>query len=143
MRRRRFIGTLAAAPILALGGGLLAETALTATRSLPQSGMPEPNSSPFPDPGRPGQGQWPGNSSPFPQPGNNPPFPSMPNARHAILVEHQKRMKKDVARLYDLADKLRKKVAKTNSTEVLSLDMIRTAEEIQKLAKQIINLAKG
>jgi len=63
--------------------------------------------------------------------------------RHAILVENQKHIQKDVARLYDLADKLRKKVAKTNSSEVLSLDMIRTADEIQKLARQIVNLAKG
>lgn len=73
-------------------------------------------------------------------------MPELPKAKinqHAILVQNQKDIRKNVDQLYDLAGKLRKQVHSTDSSEVLSLDMIQTANDIQKLAKKIVDLAKG
>jgi hypothetical protein len=61
----------------------------------------------------------------------------------AILEERQKNIKKDVEKLYDLASQLKREVEKTDSTTVLSLAMLKKAEEIEKLAKQIKDRAKG
>jgi len=61
----------------------------------------------------------------------------------AILEERQKNIKKDVEKLYDLASQLKTEVEKTDSTTVLSLAMLKKAEEIEKLAKQIKDRAKG
>ncbi|MDE3136109.1 MAG: hypothetical protein KGL59_06025 [Acidobacteriota bacterium] len=60
-----------------------------------------------------------------------------------ILVYQQKQLKMDVTDLYDLARKLRNQVLKTDSTEVLSVDMLHTAQKIQNLAKHIQDLARG
>ena len=60
-----------------------------------------------------------------------------------VLAYHEKQMRKEVYHLYDLARKLRNQVNKTDSTEVLSLDMLHTTEEIEKLAKHIRDLARG
>src|SRR5258706_7982918 len=61
----------------------------------------------------------------------------------AILEERQKNIKKDVEKLYALASQLKTEVEKTDSTTVLSLAMLKKAEEIEKLAKQIKDRAKG
>src|SRR5260221_10557931 len=61
----------------------------------------------------------------------------------AILEERQKNIKKDVEKLYDLASQLKTEVEKTDSTTVLSLAMLKKAEEIEKLAKQIKDRAKA
>jgi len=70
----------------------------------------------------------------------NPNFPSPTKTR---LEEHQKNIKKEVEKLYDLASELKTEVEKTDSTTVLSLSMLKKAEEIEKLAKQIKDHAKG
>jgi hypothetical protein len=61
----------------------------------------------------------------------------------ALLEERQKNIKKDVEKLYNLATQLKAEVDKTDSTSVLSLPMLKKAEEIEKLAKQIKDRAKG
>lgn len=61
----------------------------------------------------------------------------------AILKGNQKDIKKDVERLAELAQELKKEVEKTDSAEVLSLPLVRKAEEIEKLAKRIRSLARG
>jgi hypothetical protein len=61
----------------------------------------------------------------------------------AMLEERQKNIKKDVEKLYDLAAQLKAEVEKTDSTTVLSLAMLKKAEEIEKLARQIKDRAKG
>ena len=61
----------------------------------------------------------------------------------ALLEERQKNIKKEVEKLYDLAAQLKTEVEKTDSTTVLSLAMVKKAEEIEKLAKQIKDHAKG
>ena len=87
----------------------------------------------------------------FPEPGQSNPNATLPApdpamadaARKAMLKENQKDIKKNVEKLYDLASELKKQVEKTDSAAVLSLDLIRKAEEIEKLAKQIKDRAKG
>ena len=75
---------------------------------------------------------------------NGPNSASLPaNSSKAILEERQKDIKKDVEKLYDLAAQLKSEVEKTDSTTILSLAMLRKAEEIEKLARQIKDRAKG
>ena len=66
-----------------------------------------------------------------------------PGATKALLEQHQKDIKKDVEKLYELASELKTEVDKTDATAVLSLVMLKKAEEIEKLAKQIKDHAKG
>lgn len=136
MERRRFISALATAPFLAWLGGAAAEVLFGATRNPPQRQRS------FPGHYTPGMPQ---NQQPWPGPGQQFP-PVQINKRqvqHEMLMQKEKNIRKDVARLYDLAGKLRKQVSDTDSSEVLSVKMIRTAEEIEKLAKHIRNLARG
>jgi hypothetical protein len=60
-----------------------------------------------------------------------------------LLEANQKEMRKNVEKLYDLARELKAEVEKTDSVQVLSLSMVRKAEEIERLAKEIRNRAKG
>ena len=82
----------------------------------------------------------------LPPPGREP--PTLPDTdlpkvdKKALLKDNQKQIQDDVQRLYTLASELKEQVAKTDSTAVLSLAMVRKAEEIEKLAKQIKNLAR-
>jgi hypothetical protein len=68
-------------------------------------------------------------------------FPA--NGSKAMLEERQKSIKKDVEKLYDLAAQLKTEVEKTDSTTILSLAMLKKAEEIEKLARQIKDHARG
>jgi hypothetical protein len=61
----------------------------------------------------------------------------------AILEQRQKDIKKQIEKLYDLASQLKAEVEKTDATVVLSLAMVKKAEEIEKLAKHIKENAKG
>jgi hypothetical protein len=63
--------------------------------------------------------------------------------RKAVLEQHQKDIKKDIEKLYDLATQLKTEVEKTDATSILSIGMVKKAEEIEKLAKQIKDRAKG
>jgi hypothetical protein len=69
----------------------------------------------------------------------NPP----PGAKKAMLEQHQKDIKKDIEKLYTLASELKTEVEKTDATVILSLAMVKKAEEIEKLARQIKDHAKG
>jgi hypothetical protein len=64
-------------------------------------------------------------------------------AKKAVLEQHQKDIKKDIEKLFDLAQDLKAEVEKTDATAVLSLSMLKKTEEIEKLAKQIREHAKG
>ena len=75
---------------------------------------------------------------------NNPNSANLPaNSSKAMLEERQKSIKKDVEKLYDLAAQLKTEVEKTDSTTILSLAMLKKAEEIEKLARQIKDHARG
>jgi len=66
-----------------------------------------------------------------------------PGSRKAALEENEKNIKKKVERLFQLATELKDEVDKTDSAKVLSLAMLKKAEEIEKLAKDIKSRAKG
>jgi hypothetical protein len=59
------------------------------------------------------------------------------------LDQNQKEMKRDIQKLCALADQLKRQVDKTDSTSVLSLNLVDQAKEIEDLAKHIKNLARG
>ena len=64
-------------------------------------------------------------------------------ASKVALQENDKSIKKSVEKLFQLASELKAEVDKTDSAQVLSLPMVKKAEEIEKLAKDIKSRAKG
>ena len=60
-----------------------------------------------------------------------------------LLEANQKDIKRSVERLFQLARELKTEVEKTDSVQVLSVAMIKKAEEIEKLAKSIRSRAIG
>jgi len=66
-----------------------------------------------------------------------------PGARKAALEENEKNIKQKVERLFQLATELKDEVDKTDSAKVLSVAMLKKAEEIERLAKDIKSRAKG
>ena len=80
-----------------------------------------------------------------PKPGHEPmpEAPALPSAEKRILEDNDKDMKKKVDRLYQLAAELKEQVDKTDSSKVLSLNLVKKAEEIEKLARDIKNRSKG
>jgi hypothetical protein len=141
MNRRGFLSAMAAAPLAALAGAAVLKAGTFAKQQAgQQTGQQPGQTGSTPIPGQQPPSQWPGQSPPNPLHDN---FPGPKLDPKAILKEDQKDMVKDVNRLYELAGKLRKQVTKTDSSEVLSMDLIHTAEEIEKLAKHIKNLARG
>jgi hypothetical protein len=67
----------------------------------------------------------------------------LPNPDKKILENNDKDMKKKVDRLYQLATELKSEVDSTDSSKVLSLNLMKKAEEIEKLARDIKNRSKG
>lgn len=57
----------------------------------------------------------------------------------ARLEANDKDIKKKVEKLFQLATELKDQVEKTDSSKVLSLALLKKAEEIEKLAKEIKN----
>jgi hypothetical protein len=85
-----------------------------------------------PVPGQPGQ-----------PPTSETEGPPLGTADKKILENNDKDMKKKVEELYQLAKELKDEVEKTDSSKVLSLNLVRKAEEIEKLAHDIKNRSKG
>jgi hypothetical protein len=69
--------------------------------------------------------------------------PIVKTATKAALEDNDKDIKKKIEKLYDLATALKAEVEKTDSAKVLSLAMIKKAEEIEKLARDIKTRARG
>ncbi|HEY6388382.1 MAG TPA: hypothetical protein VIX91_22110 [Candidatus Acidoferrum sp.] len=115
--RRRFLTVLA-------GTGTLA---LLLTRSL--SGQAKPS-------GRRST------SDPSVEPESTDPVPPKSPSK-AMLEANEKDIKKNIEKLYQLATDLKAEVEKTDSAQVLSLAMVKKAEEIEKLAHEIKTRAKG
>jgi peptidoglycan hydrolase CwlO-like protein len=90
-----------------------------------------------------------------PQPAQSPGPPKLeqtmpsdeikPNSKEAkdILKQNQKQIAENVEKIYQLAGELKGEVEKTDASNTLSLGMIQKAEQIEKLAKQVKNLARG
>jgi hypothetical protein len=98
--------------------------------------------------------RWLSAQVPAPAPGQNPRPTESPDARDpeqplaksatkAILEANEKEIKKNVEKLYALASELKTEVEKTDSVQVLSLGLVKKAEEIEKLAHEIKSRAKG
>ena len=112
--RRKFLMGLATA------GSMLGVAIGTATSQNPTMPRPAP----------PGQ-----------EPG--PENPNLPSPEKRQLDENEKDIKKKVERLYELATELKAEVDKTDSSKVLSLNLLKKLEEIEKLAKEIKTRSKG
>lgn len=80
-----------------------------------------------------------------PQPAQEPDAdnPGLPSHEKQMLEENNKNIRKKVERLYQLAAQLKEEVDKTDSAKVLSLSLLKKAEEIEKLAREIKNRSKG
>ena len=72
-----------------------------------------------------------------------PEGPPLPDAEKKALEDNDKDMKKKVNRLFELATELKAEVDKTDSSKVLSLNLVKKAEEIEKLARDIKNKGTG
>ena len=68
--------------------------------------------------------------------------PSQVN-RRGIEMENQKELRANVARLYDMVVELKEQIDKTDANSTLSIPVMKKAQQIEKLAKQIKNIAKG
>ena len=64
------------------------------------------------------------------------PVPALADPK-AQLKEQQKALRRDVSRLVELAEDLKSESDKTPETDVLSLSLVKKAEDIEKLARQI------
>ena len=85
------------------------------------------------------------NLPPKPQPAQEPDAenPGVPSPEKQMLEANNKDIHKKVERLYQLATELKTEVDKTDSTKVLSMNLVKKAEEIEKLARDIKNRSKG
>lgn len=77
----------------------------------------------------------------FPQGMDGPP-PTPPDQK-AINKQNQEQIRADVDKLSALVSDLKQELSVTNATSVLSVAFVKNAHQIEKLAKQIRELAKG
>jgi hypothetical protein len=83
-------------------------------------------------------------SVPDPSPDADAPGGSPGKSPTKVLLEaNEKDIKKNIEKLYQLATDLKEEIEKTDSSQVLSLAMVKKAEEIEKLAHVIKTRAKG
>jgi hypothetical protein len=90
---------------------------------------------------------------PQPRPSPNAPNPNFPPGldgqqakgpdQKAIDRANQQELRSDVSKLYEMVSELKEQVEKTDSTSTLSISVVKKAQQIEKLAKQIKDLAKG
>lgn len=80
--------------------------------------------------------------SPFPPSTSKPSNRKTERQKEALAKYNFKQMKKHADELSELAQSLQKKIGESNEN-VLSLDVVRNAAKIEKLAKKIKNEAKG
>jgi len=114
--RRNFLG-FAAAGTAALAGRAAARDFQDAS----QAG---------PDPDDPLSRSFPGGSLPRPNPRD-------------LLAANQKSAQKDVARLSEIVQQMQKQLEDASTKDVLSLDVLRETDEIEKLARHIRSLVRG
>lgn len=68
--------------------------------------------------------------------------PARPDPK-AIKRANQKEIRTDVAKLYEMVAELKDQIDKTDAASTLSVSVVKKAQQIEKLAKQIKDLAKG
>jgi hypothetical protein len=62
---------------------------------------------------------------------------------HVLTQKNQELLKSDVDQLFQLASELRKEYQAANPNVVLSVTFVKLAEQAEKIAKQVRNLARG
>lgn len=91
-----------------------------------------------------GAAQAPSKQIPTTASGEEPPDPKLdPKRTKTILEQNQKDIKKDIQRLFQLATELKDEVEKTDAINTLSLPLLKKTDEIERLARQIREKAKG
>ena len=61
----------------------------------------------------------------------------------AIARANQITIRTDIAKLYEMASDLKEEIEKMDATATLSVSVVKKAQQIEKLAKRIKELAKG
>jgi hypothetical protein len=102
-------------------GALLSFSASMAAFCHPQQGPP-PSQFPSPEP---------------------PELPKNQKRDRIVLKANREAIAKDVTRMSELIDALQKQLKENDTTDILSLDVIRKSEEIEKLARQVRDLVRG
>jgi hypothetical protein len=74
---------------------------------------------------------------------NNPAKLEPQAVKKLQLAQNEKQFREGVERLYQLTGELREELQQTPTAGVLSVRMVKKTEEIEKLAKQLKNKAKG
>ena len=92
-------------------------------------------------------------SPPPPVPSPNAPNPNVPQGldgrgptkpdQKAIDKQNQEEIRAEVDKMYALVSDLKEQLGVTNTTSVLSVDFVKKAHEVEKLAKHVKELAKG
>lgn len=89
---------------------------------------------------------------PAPMPSPNAPDPHNPGGLDGLQAtkdspapnpQNQKQVREDVEKLYEMVTDLKKQVESTDISATLSLSVVKKAQQIEKLAKQIKEHAKG
>jgi hypothetical protein len=120
VRRSLTLVIVAAAAILVTTSGVSSQPQRPTVEPRPSPNAPNPN---------------------FP-PGLNGPEQKSPDKRE-MDRRNQAEVKADVERLYQLISELREQVQKSDATSTLSISVVKKAHEIEKLAKQVSQRAKG
>jgi hypothetical protein len=68
--------------------------------------------------------------------------PSRPDPR-AVARANQIEIRTNIAKLYEMVSELKEQIEKTDATATLSISVVKKAQQIEKLAKHIKDLAKG
>jgi hypothetical protein len=112
--------------------GVLASQSLIAALQSPGPGV-RPAPQPRPSPNTP-NGNYP--------PGLQGPRPKEPDQK-AIDRANQKELRDEVSKLFEMVTELKDQVERVDAASTLSLSVVKKAQQIEKLAKQIKELAKG
>ena len=91
--------------------------------------------------GAAGQRKWPKPPEAAQPPEKDAPLNARPS--RAVLEANGREIKKNVQQLYDLVSAMKSEVDQTDPADVLSVRLYKQAQEIEKLAKQIKNRARG
>jgi len=67
----------------------------------------------------------------------------IPPDKRKLDQQKQADVRTDIEKLFGMVSELREQIQKTDSASVLSVSVVKKAQQIEKLAKQIKELAKG
>ncbi len=106
-----------------------------ATKSFLGSALPAQRTpQPLPSPNAPNQN--------FP-PGLDGPDNKLPSDRKQVDPQKLEEIRTDIQKLYDLASELKDQTGKADLSSTLPVSVVKKAQQIEKLAKQIRELSKG